>query len=172
MHDLVFCGSKLAINNYHSSCRIPAVLHQSDSLYTICSDREHVCCNSGHSTRWSNVSSASLHSHFFMFCLLWPIFVQSLLMHFYFDFVPGAPLARDSLRVYISLWGTDCRWLYHSSICRVDGLLICSLVSCKKLLLDLRHLFGNVWPYSGCLVSFTCFSNFICASTPLFIAGW
>ena len=93
-----------------------------------------------------------MNIQFFMSCLLRFIFVRSLLRHFHSNQVPDAPLAKDSLGVCISLWGTNCRWLYYSSISRVDGLSISSPVSCMKLLLDFRHFFGTVWPCSGCLV--------------------
>ena len=45
------------------------------------------------------------------------------------DKVPDAPLARDSLGIWISLWSMYFRWLDHSSSCRVDGLSI-SWFSC------------------------------------------
>ena len=83
------------------------------SLYTIRSAREHICCNTGHSKRWSIIWSYSFHSHvvspssiyfhFFVLCLLRPIFVLNLLSHFHFNQVPNAPLARDLLGVCISL---------------------------------------------------------------------
>ena len=42
----------------------------------------------------------------------------------------------------IPLGGTDCMWLDHSSIRRVDGLSIKSSVSCMKLLLDVTRFVG------------------------------
>ena len=110
------------------------------SVYTITSFREHVFCNRVHSRRWSIVWSVPLNSHvvsppsiyfqFFMLCLLRPIFVRSLLIHFHSNQVPDAPLARNSLCVCISFWDTDCRWLDHSSIRHVDGLSISLSMSC------------------------------------------
>ena len=78
-----------------------------------------------------------------------------MLRNYHSNQMSDAPLARDSIGLYISLWATYCRWLDHSSIRRVDGLSISSSVSCMKLLLDIRRLFGTVWPCNGCLVSFT-----------------
>ena len=77
-------------------------------------------------------------------------------MHHHSDHVPDAPLARDSLDVCISLWGTDRRWLDHSLVRRVGGISVSSLVACMKLLLDFIRSFGTVWSCSGCLVSLTC----------------
>ena len=67
-----------------------------------------------------------------MLCWVRPIFLRSLLRHSHSNQVPDAPLASDALCVCVSLWGTDCRWLEHSTIRRVDGLLIISSVSCMK----------------------------------------
>ena len=89
------------------------------------------------------VSSSSIYFHFFMLYFLRPIFVRSLLRYLHFDHLPDAPLARDSLGVCISLWSTDCRWMDHILIHRVDGLSISSLLSC--MLLDFRRLFGTMW---------------------------
>ena len=100
-------------------------------------------------------TSSSIYVHFSCGCC-GPISVRSLLRPFHYNHVLDAPLARDSLSVCISFWGTDCWWLDHSSIHRVDGLSISSSVSCMKLLLDFIGFFGSVWPCSGCLVSFTC----------------
>ena len=54
---------------------------------------------------------------------------------------------------------------------RVDGLWISSSVACMKLFLDLRRFLGILWPCSGCLLSFTCFSRSRWAVTLLLIAG-
>ena len=40
-----------------------------------------------------------------------------------------------------------------------------------KLFLDLRRLLGRLWPCSGCLLSFTCFSRSRWAVTLLLTAG-
>ena len=106
-------------------------------------------------------------SHFFMLCLLRPIFVRSLLRHFHSNQVSDTPLARDSLGVCSSLWDIDCRWFNHRLIRRLDGLSLSSSVLCMKLLLDLRHFFGTMWPCSGCLISFLSLR----AETLLLIAG-
>ena len=120
------------------------------SLYTIRSLIEHVCCNSRHPRRSvflhsHVVSSFSLNFHFFMLCLLRPIVVRSLLRHFHSNQVPDAPLVKDSQDICISLLYTDCRWLDHSLIRRVDGISISLSVSCMKLLLDGIRLFGTMW---------------------------
>ena len=94
-----------------------------------------VCSSSWHSRRCSIVWSASLQSHvvssssvyfhFLRLCLQRPIFVRSLFRHLHSVHVPDAPLARHSLGVCGSLWGTYCRCLDHCSNLRVDGLWIC-----------------------------------------------
>ena len=81
------------------------------SFYIIRSAREHICCNSGRLRRCAIVWSASLHSHvvsscyicfnFYILYLIQPIFLQNLLRYLYYDQVPDAPLARDSLGVCI-----------------------------------------------------------------------
>ena len=55
------------------------------------------------------VSSSSVYFHFLRLCLQRPIFVRSLFRHLHSVHVPDAPLARHSLLVCGSLWGTDCR---------------------------------------------------------------
>ena len=65
--------------------------------------------------------------------------------------------------LYIStfLWCV-CSVPFSCGICRnlqVDGLRISSSVACMKLFLDLRRFLGRLWPCSGCLLSFTCFSR-------------
>ena len=151
------------------------------SFYTIRPFREYVRCNSWHSRRWSIVRSdffslarGIIISYIFpLFHAVFAaaIFVRSLLRHIHSNQVSDAPLARDSLGVGISLWGTDCRWLVHSSIRRVDGLSISLSVSCMKLLLDFICFFVTMWPCSGCLVSFTKYSLSLCAAPPLLIGG-
>ena len=52
-----------------------------------------------------------------------------LLRHFHSDHVSDdVTLARDLLGVCISLWGTYCRWLDHSTIRRENGMTISSSV--------------------------------------------
>ena len=106
-----------------------------------------------------------LYNTFFMMCLLWSISVRSRLRHFHSNQVPDAPLARDYLGVYIE---TNCRWLDHNSIRRVDGLLISFSVSCMKLLLDVKRFFRIVWSCSGYLVWH---SLYLCAATIPLIVG-
>ena len=96
------------------------------------------------------VSSSSMYFHFFMLYVLRPIYVRSLLSHCHSSQVPDAPQAKDSIGFCISLSGTDCKWLDHSLIRRVDGLSISLSVSCMKLLLDFIRFF--VWPCNGYLV--------------------
>ena len=88
-----------------------------------------------------------------------------LLRHFHSNQVPNAPLAKASPCVCISLWGTDGRWLDHSSIHHVDGLLISLLVSCMNLLLNFIRFLGTVWRCNGCLVLFT-WSPFLFNTSP------
>ena len=54
---------------------------------------------------------------------------------------------------------------------RVGGLWISSSVACMKLFLDLRRFLGRLWPCSGCMMSFTCFSRSRWAVTLLLTAG-
>ena len=145
------------------------------------SSREHVCSSSRHpricSIVWSAslqshvVSSSSIYFHFLRLCLQRPIFVRSLFRHLHSVHVPDAPLARHSLGVCGSLWGTDCRCWDHCSNLRVDGLWISSSVACMKLFLDLRRFLGRLWPCSGCLLSLTCFSRSRWTVTLLLTAG-
>ena len=116
------------------------------------------------------MSFSSVYFHFLRLCLQRPIFVRSLFRHLHSVHVPDAPLARHSLGVCGSLWGTDCRCCDHCSNLRVDGLWISSSVACMKLLLDLRRFLGRLWTCSGCLLSFTCFSRSRWAVTLLLTA--
>ena len=56
-------------------------------------------------------------------------------------------------------------------ICEWMGLWISSYVACMKLFLDLRRFLGRLWPCSGCMLSFTCFSRSRWAVTLLLTAG-
>ena len=47
---------------------------------------------------------------------------------------------------------------------------ICEWMGSMKLFLDLRHFLGRLWPCSGCLLSFTCFSRSHWAMTLLLTA--
>ena len=81
--------------------------------------------------------------------------------HLHLVHMPDSPLARHSLGVCGSMWGTDCAGAETTcSNLRVDGLWISSSVACMKLFLDLRRFLGRLWPCSGCLLSFTCFLSF------------
>ena len=53
----------------------------------------------------------------------------------------------------------------------MDGLWISSSVACMKLFPDLRRFLGRLWPCSGCLLSFTCFSRSRWAVPLLLTAG-
>ena len=145
------------------------------------SSREQVCRSSGHSRRCSIVWSASLQSHvvsssyvyfhFLRLCMQRPIFVRSLFRHLHSVHVSDAPLAKHSLGVCGSLWGTDCRCWNHCSNLRVDELWISSSAACMKLFLDLSRFLGRLWPCNGCLLSFTCFSRSRWAVTLLLTSG-
>ena len=117
------------------------------------------------------MSSSSVYFHFLRLCLQHPIFVRRLFRHLHSVHVPDAPPARYSLGVCGSLWGTYCSCRNHCSNLRVDGLWISSSVACMQLFLDLRRFHGRLWPCSGCLLSFTCFSRSRWAVTLLLSAG-
>ena len=55
-----------------------------------------------------------------------------------------------------------CEWMGSGSV---------RPVACIKLFLDLRRFLGRLWPCSGCLLSFTCFSRSRWAVTLLLTAG-
>ena len=89
------------------------------------------------------------------------ISIQSMcLMHHLLDTHLGFVVACG-----VQIAGAECSNL------RVDGLWISSSVACMKLFLDLRRFLGRLWPCSGCLLSFTCFSRSRWAVTLLLAAG-
>ena len=108
---------------------------------------------------------------FFIFPLFHVVFTEAHLCiksieAFHSIQVSDAPLVKDSLSLYISVWCTDCRWLDHSSIRWVDKLSISSSVSRKMLLLFFRRIFVIVWQCNGCLISFSCTHSLsVCSNT-------
>ena len=77
----------------------------------------------------------------------------------------------DTHLVFVVACGVQIEVLRPLSNLRVNGLWISSSVACMKLFLDLRRFLGRLWPCSGCLLSFTCFSRFRWAVTLLLTAG-
>ena len=101
------------------------------------------------------MSSSSVYFHFLKLCLQRPIFVRSLFRHLHSVHVPGAPLARHSL-AGAETTAPICEWMGSGSV---------------RLLQDLRRFLGRLWPFRGCLLSFTCFSRSRWAVTLLLTAG-
>ena len=107
-------------------------------------------------------------------CLQRPIFVRSLFWHLYSVHVPDAPQLLDTHLGFVVACGVQIAGAETTApICE----WISSSVACMKLFLDLRRSLvvdcGRVYIYiySGCLLSFTCFSRSRWAVTLLRTAG-